>query len=92
MAGPESPELSAFLPPDFAVLSVWIEQGLCYLNLPSSDEELLPPDAAEQARLMQSVVRSLCSINGISQVQLLIDGQMRGAFGTLDVSSPLTGN
>ena len=91
LAGPDSSGLQALLPPEFAVLSVWMEQELCYLNLPSSDEALLPPDEAEQTKLLQSVVRSLCSISGVSQVQVLIDGEMRGTFGTLDVSQPLTG-
>jgi len=92
LAGPESDELRTVLPEGFSVLSLRMENSLCYLNLPSDDEALLPPDAAGQELIVQSVVRSLCSLSGVTGVQLLVDGELRSAFGSIDVSQPLTPN
>ena len=33
--GPESKELSAVFPAGFRVKSVWLEEDVCYVNLPS---------------------------------------------------------
>lgn len=90
LAGPESAELRRVLPEGFAVLSLRMENSLCYLNLPAADEALLPPDLAGQEMIVQSIVRSLCSLSGVSGVQILLDGEMRASFGAVDVSQPLT--
>ncbi len=90
LARPETAELETVLPPDFAALSFRTEDGVCVMNLPASDEELLPEDPDEQDLLVRSVVRSLCSIDGVDAVQILIDGEMRGTFGAVDISQPLT--
>ena len=91
LAGPESAELATLLPGDFGVLSLRAENGVCYLNLPGTDEELLPEEPERQELLVQSVIRSLCSIDGVDAVQILLDGEMRGTFGAVDISQPLTG-
>ncbi len=88
--GPESAELETVLPQGFAALSLRTEEGVCLLNLPSTDEELLPEEPERQELLVQSIVRSLCSIDGVDAVQILVDGEMRGAFGAVDISQPLT--
>lgn len=89
MTGPENPALGRILPDGFTVLGLRMENALCYLNLPAADEALLPPDAAGQELLVQSIVRSLCSLSGVSEVQILLDGEMRSSFGTVDISQPL---
>ena len=88
--GPETTELQPLLPVDFAVLGLRTENNVCYLNLPGADEVLLPADAAAQETLVQSIVRSLCSISGVNQVQILLDGEIRSTFGAVDVSQPIT--
>ncbi len=92
LSGPEDPELQPVLPEGFAVLGLRMENALCYLNLPSSDEALLPPDAAGQEQIVRSVVRSLCSLSGVSEVQILVDGELRTALGAVDISQPLGPN
>lgn len=89
-SGPEDSDLTALLPEDFAVLSLRTEDTLCYLNLSGADVELLPEDSRAQELLVQSMVRSLCSIDGISQVQILVDGEMQSRFGQVDISRPLS--
>ena len=87
---PENGELETVLPQGFAALSFRTEKGLCLMNLPAADEELLPEDPETQSLLLRSIVRSLCSLDDVDAVQIVVDGEMRGTFGTVDISQPLT--
>lgn len=90
LARPESTELEQVLPQGFSALSFRTEGGVCLMNLPASDEELLPEDRESQNLLLSSIVKSLCSLDDVDAVQVLVDGEMRGTFGALDISQPLT--
>lgn len=88
LAGPENDDtLAPLLRADFSVLSSRIEDNTCYLNLP--DDVLLPEDVQEQRLAMSSLVRSLCSLAGVEQVQILVDGEAASALGVLAVDEPL---
>ena len=88
LAGPENDDtLAPLLSSDFSVLSARIEENTCYLNLPS--DVLLPEDAQVQRLAMNSLVRSLCSLTGVEQVQLLVDGEAAPTLGALSISEPL---
>lgn len=89
LAGPETEGWQLLLPEGFSVLTVRADDGVCYLNLPSSDGLLLPADPAAQMSLFRGVVATLCSAEGVSSVQILIDGEMQNTFGAVDISSPL---
>lgn len=89
LAGPKTTNLLSLLPEGFQVLTVRVEDGVCMLNLPRSDEALLPQTEAEQQMLVQGIVNSLCSAKGISSVQLLLDGELSATFGSVDISQPL---
>ena len=89
MEGPAGETLLPLLPEGFAVLTVRLDEGTCYLNLPSSDTELLPDGEAAQQLLMQGIVNSLCAVSGVRQVQILQDGTILARFGLIDVSQPL---
>ena len=75
-------------PEGFSVLGLRVEGDLCYINLPQSSEALLPSDSAAQRLTVQGLVRSLCSIRGVRQVQLLVEGERRATWGTVDISQP----
>lgn len=89
LGGPETESLLPLLPEGFQVLTVRVESGTCMLNLPRSNELLLPKSAEEQQMLVQGIVNSLCSAKGISDVQLLLDGELSATFGSVDISQPL---
>ena len=87
-AGPENDDtLASLLGADFFVLSSRIEDNTCYLNLPG--DVLLPEDAQTQRLAMTSLVRSLCSLAGVEQVQILVDGEAAPTLGTLEIDEPL---
>lgn len=89
-AGPEEDGLLPLLPEGFRVLTVRLaEDGVCHLNLPASDLELLPEGDSAQLRMFRGIVRSLCSLDEVTAVQVLVDGEMRTSFGAADISQPL---
>lgn len=87
--GPVDESLLPLLPEGFAVLTVRLDDGTCYLNLSSADTELLPAEEAAQQLMVQGIVNSLCAISGVRQVQILQDGMVLAHFGEIDVSQPL---
>ncbi len=71
--GPEGDDaLQGLLPESFAVLSSRTENGVCYVNLDSRAS--LPEDEALRALAVESLERSLLSLDGVDEVQFLIDG------------------
>ena len=50
---------------------------------------LLPEDADAQNRMIQGLVDSLCSLEGVEQVQLMLDGEYMLMLGSVPISRPL---
>ena len=89
LAGPQADGLSPLLPDGFQVLTVRVESGTCYLNLPAGITSLLPADAAAQSLMIQGLVDSLCSLEDVTQVQLMLDGEYVLMLGTVPISRPI---
>ena len=71
--------LAQVLPEGFSVLSSRIDEGICYLNLPS--DLPLPESVEAQGWMAESLVRSLCSLTGVDQVQFLMEGEILDHLG-----------
>lgn len=84
LRGPESDDLMALLPEDFAILSVRVEEGVCYLNLPSGVSLGGAPQLA-----VESLVSSLCSLENVEAVQFAVDGELVSELDGVVVSEPL---
>ena len=50
---------------------------------------LLPEDAEAQNRMIQGLVDSLCSLEDVTQVQLMLDGEYMLMLGSVPISRPL---
>ena len=85
--GPESKELSAVMPEGFRVKSVWLEEDVCYVNLSSAMLEGLPQETELQTAVY-SLAKSLCSLDTVSEVRFLVDGEFAKQYGTVDISEP----
>ena len=81
--------LEPLLPSGFAALAASVEDGTCYLNLPGSVVSLLPEDSQKQRIMLEGLVNSLCSLEGVEQVQILLNGDYQMLLGTQPVSRPL---
>ena len=88
-SGPATEGLQPLLPEGFAVLSSRVEENTCYLNLSAACEGVLPTAAAAQRQIVSGVVRSLCSVRDVRQVQILVEGERRAQLGQVDISQPL---
>jgi len=90
LSGPEGEGLLPLLPDGFSVLGVRVEENVCYLNLASSTQELLPQEEEQQRQIVAGMVRSLCSIRDVWKVQVLVDGERTPVYGSVDISHPMT--
>lgn len=88
LAGPESDGLLPLLPEDFTLVSARLDEQLCYLNLSAESASLFPEEGSET--ILRGVVLSLCSLEGVSSVQFLVDGEYSRSFAGVDVSAPWT--
>lgn len=82
-------DLYPLLPEGFTALGASVESGVCYLNLPSAVIALLPQDNETQSRMVQGLVDSLCSLEDVTQVQLMLDGEYQLMLGSVPISRPL---
>ena len=73
--GPESDALAALLP----------EEGTCYLNLPSDADLGISP-----RQTVESLVLSLCSLDTVERVQIVVDGEIAAQLNGVNVGEPLT--
>ena len=87
--GPEEKSLRPVLPDAFRVKSAWLEENVCYVNLSSA---ALPELTDEQALLpaVEALVRSLCSLESVEEVQFLVDGEFAKHYGPIPVEGPYT--
>ena len=85
--GPEEDSLSAVMPENFRVRSVWQEEDVCYVNLSSAQLEDLPETDALSTALL-SLQRSLCSLESVQEVRFLVDGDFAAEYGGAEIGSP----
>lgn len=86
IAGPEEEGLVPLLPSGLTVRSAWVDSGVCCADLSGQLLELRPE---ERAPAINSIVETLCSLDTVEQVQLLIEGESVEEFGGMDLSQPL---
>ena len=87
--GPRDAGLEALLPPELTVLSAGLADGVCYANLSAAFLEEIPSGGAEQELLISSIVETLCSLDQVDGVQILVEGQLLERYGDLTLAGPL---
>ncbi len=70
--GPETKGLSAIFPEGFRVRNLWLEEQTCYVNFSSL---LLGYLLEENEQVLESLCRSLCSLESVNEVRFLVDGE-----------------
>ena len=86
IAGPEDKGLLPLLPAELAVRSAWVDDGVCTADLSA---HLLDLPDGERELAVESIVETLCSLDTVERVQILIDGAPAGEFGASVPSAPL---
>lgn len=88
LLGPELEAHTSLFPEGFRYLSARAEEGVCYLNLPA--DVPLPEGEETQRAMLEALVRTLCSLDSVDAVQVVLDGENAPLLGTLDISAPLS--
>ena len=76
LKGPESGELLPLVPEDFSVLSVRVENDICYLNLPENAAAMLKDNAAAG----YGFVNSLCELEDVDEVWFFTEGDYQNGY------------
>ena len=87
LEGPESRDLLRTIPEGFAVSSVRVDSGVCYVSLPASSLMLLPEDEQIQRMILWSLADSLYSLDAVEEIRLLADGEELEMFGQVPVAT-----
>ena len=89
VAGPQDEGLAAVLPEGLEIRSVRMENGVCYADLSAALLESVPDSREEQELVVYSIVNTLCSLETVDGVQLLVEGEGLEEYGTLRLNGPL---
>lgn len=89
LQGPESDDLRKVLPEGLTILSVVTRNGICYLDM--DDTFLTGTINVVDAIPVYAIVNSLTAIDGVDEVQILINGEAGKAYrGVISLDAPLT--
>lgn len=88
--GPESEELSPVLSTDTKLISVEVTDGTAYINMAQSFID--KNKGAKETAAVYSIVNSVAAVDGVNNVQFLIDGKKTDSFDTVDISVPIFRN
>lgn len=87
--GPEKEGLFDVMPEGFRVRSVWLEEDICYVNLSSVQLKNMP-SLEGLPTAMDALQRSLCSLESVSEVRFLVDGEYARFYGPVKIEEPYT--
>ena len=90
LEGPQTEDLSPLLPEGVTQDSVWMDDEVCCLNFSSNAFRLLCDETVNQQQVVQGLVRSLCSLDGVQSLQILVDGSYRTTLGPVNIYLPLS--
>ena len=85
---PKRSGFSNLIPSDTKLLSFDIIKGVAYVNLSDSFINDIYTEKQE-ALLIYSIVNTLTRLEGINQVQILVEGQLKHQYKYYDLSNPL---
>lgn len=89
--GPVSKELYPTLPQEVKVLSTETKDGVCFVNL-SAEFAAAKKGGTEESLAVYSIVNTLCELDDVKKVQLLVEGKKFDGFGHLNLSESLEKN
>lgn len=92
LKGPESENLIAVIPSDVKVLNVETNNGVCFVNFSSDFVSKFTGGTSTGMFIVYSIVNSLCELDDVDSVQILIEGKAGAEFGDFVFDEPLEAN
>ncbi len=90
ISGARRDDLLSLIPHDTRLLTIDLEQGVCFVNLSAEFLLSVPADAATQRLVVLSIVNSLTQLPGVRAVQLLVDGATLTQYGACSLAPEMT--
>ena len=84
--GPQSDVAKAAMTPDTELISAQTTDGVCFLNFKAS---FIEKNSSNCQLVVDSIVKSLCELDGVSGVQFLIDGKKTDTFGEINIADTI---
>ncbi len=91
LAGPKTAEDCLSLPEGTSLLSISVEDGLCLVDLSEEFVSAAPGGEEAASATLYAVVNTLCALDGIDQVRILVEGEALEQYGPIAIAGPLTG-
>ncbi|MCQ2500200.1 MAG: GerMN domain-containing protein [Lachnospiraceae bacterium] len=90
--GPKESEHMTTLPPEMNILSVTIQDDICYVNLDDSFKNLLEltGNTLKTELAVYSIVNSLASVCQVNKIQISINGKTNEQVGTTEIDGLLS--
>lgn len=89
VAGPRTEGLYPVIPQGVEIRSAYVADGVCYADFSAALMTTVPADEGDQIRILSSVVETLCGLETVTTVQILVEGETVSHYGQVDVSQPL---
>lgn len=86
--GPKSDEDRLPLPDGTELISAAVENGVCYVNFSAPFRDGAP-GGREASLLLYAIVDTLCALDSVSAVHLLVEGESLASYGGVPTSAPL---
>lgn len=87
--GPADTGLTALIPQEVEVYSAQVEAGVCYADFSAALLDTVPADEGMQVLILSSIVETLCGLEDVETVQILVEGETVPRYGQVDISQPL---
>ena len=87
--GPQTEGLEKLLPEGISAAGVWMDGDICCLNFSYADYKSLCDVSVCKDSLVQGLVKSLCSLDGVERVQIMVGGAYRSKLGVVDIEKPI---
>lgn len=81
LAGPEDEGLEPILPAETEVYSARVDDGVCYADFSAPLLEGMPESLEERDLVLRAIAETLCSLDSVKSVQILVEGEPLPAEG-----------
>ena len=90
--GPEGKKLSPSVSGETKLLGIETKDKVCYVNFSSEFKTKTNPGSAATTMTLYSVVNSLCALDSVDSVQILVNGENGVEFGNFVLDIPYEEN
>lgn len=86
--GPKEKDHRLPLPDGTELISAAVENGVCYVNFSAPFRDNAPK-GREAALLLYAIVDTLCALDSVNSVHLLVEGESLASYGGVPANAPL---